>query len=505
MPAVNPADVQGIIVRGYGSSLPYKRHLIFTIADAAGAQQFLKALVPSSHSAVCVSDAQLVDKNDPSFYRLNLAVTFAGLQQIVTADNCTTIAAASTCFTPYARGADNPTTAQTVGDINASAPANWWNNGGSQLPDKRPPASGDLHVVVSMYAQTTDQRNELEASLMALIPGSGMGAALTLAYALDSDPLDDRDVSIHFGYGDGFSQPRLAGWSPDDPDDDRPVVDASHFVITSPKGLDYSAHPFLGNGTFAAFRVLFQDSPAFEAFLDNAGPNKELLAAKLCGRWRDGTPLELSPKSPNASVHGIELTNFQYLEPSTHQAGDPPRLSTLTDEVGLQCPIASHIRRTNPRDDVNVRGNTDMASFHRVMRRANAYGPKYTTPDTAGDTRGLVGYFIGANLAFQWEFIFQSWVYLNGFNPNDTGPNQSGVDPLFGPNDPNAFVSPYFYYNTTQPDGNAYVDPTGAVVPNPPNNDQGPPMSQFVRTDGGLYVFFPSITALGLMSQGKIA
>ncbi|MEA2785842.1 MAG: hypothetical protein QOF71_1946 [Candidatus Eremiobacteraeota bacterium] len=510
MPAVSgiaPQDVQGIIVRGYGSSLPRKRHMIFTIVDPAGARAFFKALLPSSKNAVCVSDAQLADKNDPTFYRLNVALTYAGLQQVLSADDCATLAG-STCFGPFATGADDPGTAQTVGDINASAPANWWKNGGSQLPNKQPPAPAQLHVVVSLYAQTIDQRDELETRLLELIPGAGKTPALTLAYKLDSDPLDDRDVSIHFGYGDGFSQPRLAGWNADNPLDDRPVVDASHFVITSPAGLDYTAHPFLANGSFAAFRVLFQDSAAFELFLDNAGPeNRELLAAKMCGRWRDGTPLELSPANPNASVHGIELTNFQYLQPSAHQAGNPPRLSTLPDEFGLQCPLASHIRRTNPRDDTNVRGNPDMASFHRVMRRANAYGPKYVpASEVADDTRGLVGYFIGANLAAQWEFLFQNWVYTPPPNANDTSPNAGGVDPLFGPNDPNAFVSPNFYYGTAETEnGTTYVDPTGAVVPNPPNNDQGPPMPQFVRTDGGLYVFLPSITALGLMSQGKIA
>jgi deferrochelatase/peroxidase EfeB len=502
---IAPDDVQGIIVRGYGSTLPRKRHMIFTINDPAGAREFLQALLPSSGNKVCVSDAQLVDKNDAGFYRLNVALTYAGLQQILSPTDCTTLGG-STCFGPFAAGADNPTTALNVGDINASAPANWWKNGGSQLPGNRPPAQADLHVVISCYAQTTEQRDELEASLLGLIPDSTTPAALTLAYKLDSDPLDNRDVSIHFGYGDGFSQPRIGGWGDDDPKDDRPVVDASHFVITAPAGADYTANPFLANGSFAAFRVLFQDSAAFEAFLDNAGENRELLAAKMCGRWRDGTPLELSPDNPDSSVHGIELTNFQYLSPSPHQAGDPPRLSTTPDAFGLKCPMASHIRRTNPRDDTNVRGNPDMASFNRVMRRANAYGPKYVRASgVADETRGLVGYFIGANLAAQFEFLFQQWVYQPPPDANDTSPNAGGVDPLFGPNDPNAFVSPNFYYNTLQPGGaTAYVDVTGAVVP--PNGDpQGPPMTQFVRTDGGLYVFFPSITALGLLSQGKIA
>ena len=53
------------------------------------------------------------------------------------------------------------------------------------------------------------------------------------------------------------------------------------------------------NGSFAVFKMIETDVVGFENFLqsnkDKIDP--ELLAAKICGRWRNGTPLELSPET----------------------------------------------------------------------------------------------------------------------------------------------------------------------------------------------------------------
>src|SRR6202022_4975862 len=88
--------------------------------------------------------------------------------------------------------------------------------------------------------------------------------------------------------------------------------------------------PLGRNGSFNAFRVLAQDVAGFEAYLDTAAtdllgrPNvddllppgaeaalgdglwrpaalREVIAANMCGRWRNGVPLALSPDTPNAS------------------------------------------------------------------------------------------------------------------------------------------------------------------------------------------------------------
>ena len=51
------------------------------------------------------------------------------------------------------------------------------------------------------------------------------------------------------------------------------------------------------NGSFGVFKMIEQDVVGFENFLqsnkDQIDP--ELLAAKICGRWRNGVPLALSP------------------------------------------------------------------------------------------------------------------------------------------------------------------------------------------------------------------
>jgi deferrochelatase/peroxidase EfeB len=99
--------------------------------------------------------------------------------------------------------------------------------------------------------------------------------------------------------------------------------------------------PELGrNGSFGVFKMMRQDVVGFENFLqsnkDKIDP--ELLAAKICGRWRNGVPLELSPDtdSPAGGIKPDQLNDFEYV--NKDGSGDPK---------GLRCPIGAHIRRIN--------------------------------------------------------------------------------------------------------------------------------------------------------------
>ena len=58
--------------------------------------------------------------------------------------------------------------------------------------------------------------------------------------------------------------------------------------------------------------------------------------AKLIGRWRDGTPIELSRDKPDQRIVNDpnRSTDFKY--------GD--------DADGARCPIGAHMRRVHPRD-----------------------------------------------------------------------------------------------------------------------------------------------------------
>ena len=61
------------------------------------------------------------------------------------------------------------------------------------------------------------------------------------------------------------------------------------------------------NGSFAVFKKVETDVVGFEDFLqankDKIDP--ELLAAKMCGRWRNGVPLALSPDTDSPAGRDI--------------------------------------------------------------------------------------------------------------------------------------------------------------------------------------------------------
>jgi len=161
-----------------------------------------------------------------------------------------------------------------------------------------------------------------------------------------------------------------------------------------------------------------------------------------------------------------------------------------TDDLGALCPYAAHTRRANPRDDNYVQGNNNPtfpdAEQHRIRRFATPYGPPYT-PESAGAQRGLVGWFMCASLVQQFEFVMNTWITApgGGFRTVDASPNTSGVDPLFGPQPPS--IDPV--------DGDFDFDYLAGA-----SYDTVPGLTRFIRTDGGLYAFIPSLTAIRQLS-----
>ena len=107
--------------------------------------------------------------------------------------------------------------------------------------------------------------------------------------------------------------------------------------ISQPGSFDSStAGSFAKDGCYNAFRIIYQDVAAFNQFLKQqaAAWAKELsclqlseteleewFAAKLCGRWRNGSPLILSSDKPSGSIdNSINGEDFGYpvlSDPST--------------------------------------------------------------------------------------------------------------------------------------------------------------------------------------------
>ena len=371
------ADVQGLVVRGY--TMAHARHLLVRIDSVPAARALLGSVVDGTPGRPQVTTATAWEVRPDSC--LNVAVTAEGLDVLG--------ASLSGFPTEFTQGA--VARAGVVGDVGPCDPAHW-----------RPVFTGPgFHLLLSLSAVSPEARERATDALLA-----GTAPGLTELDRVDADLLPNR--TDHFGYVDGISQPTVAPAPPPGPPDRLPVQPTGAFLLGHPS--QFTAHsypvpdpPALGrNGSFAAFRVMAQDVDAFCALLaeqsQRTGMSPELVAAKLCGRWRSGTPLVLSPDN-DSRLPPEALNDFDY-------AGD---------ERGERCPIGAHVRRMHPRNS-RVAGNG--GAKHRIVRRGLTYGPPYDPARPRdGQERGVVGLFIGASLRDQFEFLMAEWAHDGLFAP----------------------------------------------------------------------------------------
>ena len=182
---------------------------------------------------------------------------------------------------------------------------------------------------------------------------------------------------------------------------------------------------------------------------------EDLIAAKICGRWANGSPLVQAPESQSSADPG-KWDDFDY-------AGD---------SSGLRWPWGAHIRRVNPRNDGTVRGIN--FGNRRMIRRGIAYGRAFD-PQHPHDMveRGLLGYFIMASLADQFEFVLKEWMSGGGFS----GRLRSDAE------------DPFFPFSEGKP--NDFPIPSAE---NPTRTLKR--MPRFVTCRAIMYLFLPSLTAL---------
>jgi deferrochelatase/peroxidase EfeB len=143
---------------------------------------------------------------------------------------------------------------------------------------------------------------------------------------------------------------------------------------------------------------------------------------------------------------------------------------TNFDYHGGDCPFGAHIRRSNPRGGTIVQ----RAARHtrRLVRRGFPYGDKWDPAKPDSEPRGLLGNFLCANLAAQFEAVMCDWVNLGLQDPRITGSN----DPLLGANE----------------EGTSWFDiplPEGQRI-------RLLRVPRLIHTRGGAYTFLPGIPAL---------
>ncbi len=468
MSTINLNDVQGFILRGY--RVEVARHFMLKVVDASHAKKLLARLLSDDPNFPQLTTAAPWRVKPDVF--LNLGLTASGLIALgVDSVDATTFPES------FVAGATHPDIIDRVGDIGASAPENW-------IGSLNDPTS--IHLVISIWAMSPDALELVSGQLR-----TSFSPGLSEQSAHDAKAMPNNKV--HFNYTDSIAQPTIAGAPKRKHDlpDSQPESPIGAFLMGYPSQNPdnvYTVSPAVLalNSSFAAFRILEQDVVGFEDLLTLASEqtnlDREMVAAKFCGRWRNGVPLTLSPysKTPEPVIPRHEINNFHYID-----AADPSKDDTL----GNKCPIGSHIRRTNPRDAAVVGGQNE-GSLHRIVRRAMPYGPAYDPdePDTAAE-RGLIGWFINADLLNQFEFIMNSWVneatFVNSVKvqgPNSGNPvnNISGQDPLLGINDSQT---------------------TSFTVSTPAGNLKISGFKSLVTTRGGVNCYLPSVTALRYLAN----
>jgi len=476
MSKLNLSDIQGIVVRGY--RMPMVRYFLLKVNAPAEARALLGRLAAEGGSdalQITTADEWHVatpgpldnprssPKRKPD-YCLNVGITWPGLVALGVDDRFPPVPTGS--FDAFIEGA--ATRAERVGDHGDSGPEHWIGGFGS----------GNDHVMMGLYASTPEAMQQYSDRLIALIEQGGAfeplcqvdGAAMTEMVDGKPTPVP----KVHFGYTDGLTiTPRIQGGPEPVPADHQEACAPWLFVLSDDAAnYDLPDPPALWrNGSFGVFKMVEQDVVGFENFLqsnkDQIDP--ELLAAKLCGRWRNGVPLALSPEtdSPPGGINAEALNDFEYV--NSDGSGDPR---------GLRCPVGAHIRRCNPRGQpVAGQGHPGGSNnSHRLIRRGMPYGPKFD-PNVPYDgvKRGLLGYFINTYIENQYEFVLKEWTESGEF-AGRVRLNPKSKDAMIGSNDPTESVFD--------------IPRAGS----PPLRLKGFP--RFTTTKAAAYCLLPSITAL---------
>lgn len=444
-------DVQGWILNGY--NMPAIRHIVMTVVSPRPVLRYIGAVAGGEAGITPIqSAAPWAAKPE---HTLNLGVTWSGLRALGVAQS--TLDAFPTDYTvgPARR-------ANRLGDIYNSHPDNW---------DDHMADATNVHLLWTIHGSGPTALDAGQAELT-----SALGTAAEILQVYQGSQM--RQGRVHFGYVDGIAQPHIAGFPKA-----RPAADAQR---PAPLGAFFAGHPceyeeviydtprpleFAGNATYNAFRVLEQDVFGFEEYLaeqaDRVGKDAEWLAARVCGRWRNGDPVERypdAPREPSFDEHGNEAVptdrnDFLY-----------------GDALGERCPLGSHIRRSNPRNTPIVQRST--GATRRVIRRGMPYGPPIVPGQPRDEIRrGLLGNFFCASLTAQFEGVMQDWLNLGLMHPTITGTN----DVMLGANDP--AVSEFHIPLADEPDITLRHFPS------------------FVTTRASVYALMPTLTGLRWLAR----
>ena len=441
MPALDLNEIQATVLR-HRPEPYFGTHIMLRIDDARAGRLFLRRLAPHVASAAnwwTAGDAWIA-----------VAISYPGLEALGVPED-------SLRSFPEAFRMGMAARAEKLCDIGLNDPNNW------DLPFGK----GYIHILLSAFSDTEEKWRRAITTARSQVEGHG-GVSIVLIQDFGAQP-----GSLNpFGYKDGIGQPNIEDSGAEPLPGQGQAINAGEFVLGYPANagvpLPMPQPEVLGrNGTFVGLRKYQSRVGAFNRFLHENTKNdgeRELLAAKLVGRWRSGAPLTLAPTRDDPALGQDPQRNNDF-----NYTGDPD---------GKQVPLGCHMRRMNPRDS-RMPLLTDVNS-HRIIRRSTTYGAPYdpSALSEADDEieRGLYFLFISAKVMDTLEFLQRDWI-----NDGNFMGLSNERDPLLG----------------LHQEGDTFT------IPKDPVRRRIHGVQTFNVLRGGEYMFMPSLSALKWLADLK--
>ena len=507
-------DVQGNIMNNYAEFGYFKsRYLFIEVRNGMDGRAFVREMTPFiTSSAVHANKSKLLPKTT-----MNMSFTYNGLKELGVP-----VLTLQSFPDEYAMGIRNRTS--ILDDVGKSDPKNW-----------DPVYRDEIHIFLSIDArQIEDLENrfkEIEAVIekyegIRLIEGCKNQDVSIQKYQESSALYNSKGFPTakeHFGYTDGISNPFFKGMTQEMGDvigggkkvaygDPKAAstwapIETGEFILGyRDEANEYpsaSVPKLLSkNGSYMVYNKFHENVGNFNNYLDSAESkydiDKEELAAKFVGRWRNGAPITTYPKKEDADKVAQErqaallainkATNPKEQEEARENFKRVNKNFTgfdfADDKTGSKCPMGAHIRRSNPRGSLEFNNNgafetpAALDNRRRLIRRGLPYG--VSTSDSNDGEHGTIIMTIVADIKRQFEFVIQQWLnYGNDFKlANDR-------DPITG--------------NQKESTGRMVLEGGEGQAPKFLMD-----IPQFIETRGGVYLFIPSITALNLIGEGRV-
>jgi deferrochelatase/peroxidase EfeB len=434
-------EIQATVLR-YRPEPYFGTHILMQVDDARSGREFLRRLAPHVGSAA--------DWWTATEAWIAVAISYRGLVALGVPEE-------SLQSFPEAFRVGMAACADTLLDRGENDPKNW----------DQPFGSGRIHIAITVFSDCEEKWHRTMALARQQYHGfSGVTVLDSVDFGAQPGDLNP------LGYKDSIGQPAIEGSGVDPlPGQGRPIK-AGEFILGYPgeAGVPVAMlrPDVLGrNGTFLGLRKYQSRVGAFNRFLrDNAQTNeeRELLAAKLVGRWRSGAPLTLAPIDDDPALGQDPQRNNDF--------------NYANDRAGKQAPRGCHMRRMNPRD-TEMPVLTDV-NIHRIIRRSTTYGAPYD-PNALSERddevpRGLYFLFLSAKAMATLEFLQREWINDGNF----TGLGEER-DPIVGLQEQDAKFT----------------------IPRDPVRRRIHGIQTFNVLRGGEYMFMPSLSALKWLGDLK--